>query len=182
MHLSNLEKVEIPASLVINLTQAQPRLFNFLLKRLGRRDQAHEVLQEVNLTICRKCNEFEEGTNFMAWAFSISRFQAMAFRKKQARDRHVFPADLIESIELLDNRYFPASAESDRQLALSHCLKKLSPENQGMIISRYAESETVKAIAANLGRTVNAVSIVLHRVRKQLHDCINIQLAEGVDG
>ncbi len=55
-------------------------LLGFLLKRLGNIDQAHEVLQEVNIVICRQASEFEPASNFLAWAFTIARFQVMAFR------------------------------------------------------------------------------------------------------
>ena len=43
------------------------------------------VLQEVFLVITRKANDFEEGTNFFAWACTIARFKLLELLRRRAR-------------------------------------------------------------------------------------------------
>jgi len=164
---------------VVQLTEAQPRLLGFLLKRLGNNEQARDVLQEVNMVLCGKAIEFEAGTDFMAWAFTIARFQLMAFRKKQVRDRLVFPEDLATKIDTLDFAVFPAESHDDRKKALQECMSKLIPEHQDLVVRRYAESISVKALATDLGRTPNAISCLVHRIRDQLIQCLNTKMSQG---
>ncbi len=170
-------KIELTTAWVLQLTEAQPRLFGFLLKRLGNSDQAHEVLQEVNLVLCRDAAKFEEGTDFMAWAFTIARFQVMAFRKRQSRDRLIFPADLAASLDAMDSEMFPDDICQRRETALQDCLVRLVPEQRKLIIQRYAESISVKAIAGDMDKSANAVSLMLHRVREKLIACVESKLS-----
>ncbi len=159
------------------MTDAQPRLFAFLLKRLAAKDQAQEVLQNVNLTICKKAHDFMPGTNFMSWAFAIARFELMSFRQKQSREKLVFSDELAEQINMLDVKFTQLHPLEARKQALETCVSRLSAEQQKFLTRRYTESISVKAIAAELGRTTNAVSLMLHRVRDKLLHCINIRLS-----
>ncbi len=169
-------KFELTQEIVMLLTEAQPRLLGFLLKRLGDLDQAHEVLQEVNVVICRRATEFESGSNFLAWAFTIARFQVMAFRKRKSRDRLVFPADLADALDELDSKTHSPEQDVAREAALQECLRRLSGPQRELIVRRYAESVSVKALAAEMDKTANAVSILLHRTREQLMNCLDQRL------
>lgn len=173
-------KFELDGEMVVLLTEAQPRLIGFLLKRLGSLDQAHEVLQEVNLVLCRRASEYEAGSNFMAWAFAIARFQILAFRKRQTRDMLVFPEDLANTLEVMDEQMFQPKIERARSAALRDCMGKLRQEHQNLLLQRYAESLSVKAIAADMGKSANAISLLLHRIREQLLGCIEQKLTGDI--
>ena len=73
---------QLDEEFVSMLTEAQQRLYGFILKRLVDQDQSNEVLQLTNIVLCRKANDFEKGTNFMAWALTVANFQILSFRKK----------------------------------------------------------------------------------------------------
>lgn len=176
------EKLELSAHWVLQLTEAQPRLLGFLLKRTGSHDQAQEVLQETNLVLCRGADKFEDGTDFMAWAFATARYQLMAFRKRQARDRLVFPLDLSDSLASLDESMFPVEKDPSRMKALNDCVQSLAPEHRSLVLKRYAEATSVKAIAADMEKTANAVSLVLHRIRERLMRCVGMKTSVEIDG
>jgi len=176
--INDPKKWEISPEFLLSVTEAQSRLYGFLLKRLGDQEQAHEVLQEVNLVICKRGEEFVVGTNFMAWAFSIARFQLMAYRKRVSRDRLVFPEDLAAALDKLDSQSFSEESDQNRHIALNDCLKELSSSRRELLLKRYAESTSVKAIAADMNRTANSVSLLLHRIREQLMECIQRKLSE----
>ncbi|MFG0253569.1 MAG: sigma-70 family RNA polymerase sigma factor [Rhodopirellula sp. JB053] len=170
------ETLQLTTEWVLRLTEAQPRLLGFLLKRLGNPDQAHEVLQEVNLVICRDAEKFKQDSDFLAWAFAIARYQILAFRKRQSRDRLVFPADLAASLDRLDSEMFPTEVCDRREAALQDCLVQLPPQQRKLVVQRYAESLSVKSIAGELDKSANAVSIMLHRIREKLIACIESKI------
>lgn len=171
------KQYQLSGELVVGLTEVQPRLYSFLLKRLARGDQAQEVLQNVNLTICRKADEFEEGTDFVAWAFAIARFELMSFRQSMAREKLVFTDEVLRSIEQLDSDNANGVVRRRQQSALRSCMDQLTPKQKHLVNQRYAESESVLSISTEMGKTANAVSMSLHRIREKLLDCINRKLA-----
>ena len=61
------------------LTEAQQKIHGFILKRLVDHHQTNEVLQLTNIVLCRKANDFQIGTNFMAWALTVANFQILSF-------------------------------------------------------------------------------------------------------
>jgi RNA polymerase sigma-70 factor (ECF subfamily) len=155
---------------VLELTEAQPRLYGFVYKRLLDAEQARDVLQETNLVLWRRAAEFKPGTNFMAWAYRIAHFQILALRQKYARERLLFSDELL--MKLLDEEAEPSEVKLDRLNALQQCLAEAGEQPRVLIAKRYAEGVPVQEIARNLNKTANAVSRSLHRIREALMECI----------
>ena len=44
---------------ILELTHCQQRLYGYIFRRMANRDQAMEVLQQTNLVLCRKADDFE---------------------------------------------------------------------------------------------------------------------------
>lgn len=134
------------------------------------------MLQEANLVIWRKAEEFEEGTNFIAWAFSIARYQTLAYRQKIARDRLVFDDELLVGIaDIFDEE----DAFDARQDALADCIEHIAPNHRNLLQIRYSDGQSVKEIAQQLDKSANAVAKVLHRTRLALMKCIESKLSGG---
>ena len=108
------------------LTSSQSALYACILSLLPDRTAAQDILQETNLTLWRKVDEFEMGTNFMAWASRIARYHILNYRRRLARDRQIFDDQLFEDLcvkqaDLCED----ANAYAD---ALRRCLTRLSAE------------------------------------------------------
>ena len=86
------------------LTEAQQKIHGFILKRLVNHHQTNEVLQLTNIVLCRKANDFQIGTNFMAWALTVANFQILSFRKNQSRERLIFSDRTFDQI-IIDKFY-----------------------------------------------------------------------------
>jgi len=170
------ESGEISPEVVAQLTAMQPRLYGYILKRTGDRDQADELLQRVCVVICEKAADFQEGTNFQAWAFTIARFQLMGWRKAHAKNWLLFDDTVYELLEV-DPATESAHADSRIQ-ALRECLKKLRPQDLFLIRQRYQDSCPISTIAANTNKTIAAVGMSLSRIRRQLGHCIQATLKQ----
>jgi len=169
-HLQALGHRQISATVAALLATMQPRLYGFIFKRLADRDQTLEVLQRTNLVICEKAADFVTGTNFDAWAFTIARFQLMAWRKTQATSRLVF-TDSVYDLFDQDTTEEAASAAGNLEV-LRQCLKKLRPQDLSLVHQRYRDSRPLTAIAESLEKSIDAVGMRLSRIRRQLSDCI----------
>lgn len=161
---------------VMQFTACQSRLYAYILSLTGDREQAREVLQETNLVIWRRAEQFESGTNFIAWVFKIARLQLMAYRQKIARDRLVFDDELLTDMADI---FAEDEAFDARQDALAQCIEQIAPNHRNLLRVRYTDGQSVKEMSANLNKTANAIAKVLHRTRIALMKCIEQKVAEA---
>lgn len=156
--------------LAVEIAAIQPRLYGFILKRLADREQTLEVLQRTNLVICRKAGEFEHGSSFAAWAFTIAKFQVMAWRKSEKSGWLIFSDDVYD---LLDRNAEQEAAEVDQRIPLLRgCLERLRDGDREIIQRRYRDGEQVAPIAQSLAKSVDAIGMRLTRIRRQLAECV----------
>ena len=152
----------------------QPRLYGFILKRLADRDQTLEVLQRTNLVIWQKATDYRPGTSFEAWAFTIARFQLMAWRKNQSRNRLFFSDTVYEQI---DSKTEQSQAEEDTRVsALKECVKQLNVDESKLLEQRYREDLPLATIASTMNMSLDAIGMRLSRIRKKLGKCIQQNL------
>ena len=163
-------------SFLVLVTGAQRVLHAFILKLVPSLADADDILQETNLILWSKQGEFTLGTDFLAWAFRIARYQVMAHRKRQSLDRLVFGEELVNRLASL--------AESRREMLdekrelLIVCLRELSDLQRQLLNDHYGDQLSGREIAEKTGRNVDAVFQSLHRARRALLHCIQQGLAE----
>ncbi len=80
------------------LTSHQSTLYAAISAMLGGVHGAQVVLQETNVALLEKAGEFDAARLFVPWAVSFARFQVLAWRKRQARDRLVLDDELFAAI------------------------------------------------------------------------------------
>jgi len=161
---------------VQQLTDCQNRLYAYILMLLPNHDDAADVLQETNLTLWRKVNDFTEGTDFGAWACRVAYYQVMARLRDAKRERLVFDENLLA---LLDVEAEELSAELDEQRrALRLCMFQLSEQERRLLRRRYVLDWPLKRIAREMGVSPGAVATSLYRIRQELLLCIERKLQD----
>ncbi len=155
-------------------TLHESRLRAYVLSMVPRWTDAEEVMQEVNMILWQKFETFSPGGNFFAWACQVARFKVMEFRRARGREKVTFSDELVEL--LAEEGVRIANQFSDRQVALESCMGKLKDDQKKLLYLRYEQGNTVEEISGQVGRTVEAVSKALTRLRSLLHDCIGRQL------
>jgi len=155
----------------------EPAIHSFLTSLLADLDDAEVVMQETSMCLWKKFEQFEPGTSFCNWALQIARFEAMNFRRKRRRDRHLFSDELIRL--LADEAAEQAARLEEERRVLAHCVAKLDPRDRHVLSGCYREDSTIKAYAERVGRTPNAVRKHLARLRAALSLCVQRTL--GLD-
>lgn len=122
------------------------------------------------MAMWKKFEQFEAGTSFRNWSFQIARYEAMNFRRKRRRDRHVFSDELVQL--LADDAARDAAQLEEERRVLAHCVAKLNSRDRGVLSGCYREGSTIKAYAATVGRTANAVRKHLAKLRTALSLCV----------
>jgi len=157
------------------ITSVQQALFAYILILLPNVADASDVLQETNLVLWRKREEYRFDQAFLPWAKAIARFQVMAKLKQQHRDRLRF-SDVLLS-QLTEEPSACAIADFESELAfLEECIDELVPLNQDLLRFRYSSALTLAEIAQQTGRSAGAIRGALYRIRGELADCIRRKL------
>ena len=155
---------------VARFAHYEPDLRRFIRSLLPTWTDADEVLQQTAIVIWRKFDQYDPDTNFMKWACVIARFEALAYRRKMARDRLVFREDVLElmadeGIEEIDSRRL-------EHVALESCLLDLPEKQRKFITLAYTPGVKVKELAEEAGSTAAAFYMRLKRIRRQLMECV----------
>ncbi|MCE9557019.1 MAG: sigma-70 family RNA polymerase sigma factor [Planctomycetes bacterium] len=161
------------------LTAAQHGLFAFITTLLADSNAASDVMQETNIVLCRKWQEFDARRSFDAWAAGIARFKVLEYqRAERRRTRHVvLDQDLLEVIATEAQAAEPFAP--DYAAALESCLERLGKDMRKMLGERYTENQSVEAIAQARGRSTQGVTVSLFRARRSLLECIQGKLGLG---
>lgn len=151
----------------------QSRLYAYLCTLLANPGDARDVLQETNLVLWKKAGVFDFTRPFEPWALRFAHFQALAWRKRQSRDRLVFDDT---TMDLLAAEFDGAHGADEELLALEKCLGKLPEKQRALIARRYQDAEPVNSIAASESKPPNVIAAFLYRARKALAECIHTTL------
>jgi len=151
------------------LVGLQKPLYAFILSLIHHRSDAEDVLQETNLILCKKSEEYDPAGNFQSWAFRIARFQVMGHLTKKRRSKICFSNELVDALaeEDLDVRKFQLM-----QKALQICFQKLPDHLKEIAHLRFKEESPLKSISKKLKRPVGSISASLFRIRENLTKCV----------
>jgi RNA polymerase sigma-70 factor, ECF subfamily len=159
----------------LSLAGCQRSLFLYALGLLHNTADVEDVLQEANLVLWRKFDEYAPGTDFGKWARRVVYYEVLKFLEKKPRAERLFSNDFIEGLAEAAAR--GAGLLARRREALAGCLGKLSESDRRLVSLRYREHGKTAAVAGALGRSAQAVRKSIHRIRTALLGCIERTLA-----
>lgn len=135
-----------------------------------------DVLQETNLVLWTKREKFEIGTNYLAWAFTIARYEVKKYRsyRKRAADLR-FSEKFIEAFSCLEP---PAGLHEDYLRSLEGCLSKLSDKERELVNYRYTPGYSLRKLATDHEISPGTLRSSLFRIRQTLRTCIENQRIE----
>jgi len=157
------------------ITSAQSAVFGYILTLCHDHAKSQDILQETNLTLWRKADHFEEGTNFTAWACRTAYFHVLNHRRKLSREQLVFDEEVLDY--LAERQEERADSSHDRIFALRKCIEKLPASQKGLIQRRYEPGASVQDIAEEDGKSEGAISQALYRIRAALQSCVEKRIA-----
>lgn len=76
-----------PDQFVALLTRAQPQIYGFIGRMVIDRTDADDVLQETNMAPWKLADQFQEGTDFVAWACRVAYYRVLEHRTAAKRLR-----------------------------------------------------------------------------------------------
>ena len=154
------------------LAEHERKLTRYVMSVMPSIADAEDILQESKLVMWREFQNFEEGTNFNAWARKIIFYRMLYFKRTKAKEaeRYVFSDAFYE---VLDEEYSKGEEKREKNFAvLQKCIMKLQEPHQKMVMLRYHNGESIEGMADQIGRTVAACYKTLSRIRLNLKKCM----------
>ena len=151
--------------------QVEPELHGWLLKRLGNRSDADDVLQDLFLKAIRQQDRFCEFTNARAWLFEVAR-NALIDRLRVSREQVELPADLaaeqadvapVDSLAACLPRVLSELSAEDRE-AITLC------DLQGMSQQAFADLKAISLPGAK-----SRIQRARKRMRAQLTSACQVR-------
>lgn len=164
-----------PNLVVQEIARHQSRLRAFVRCLMVRPSDVDDLLQEINVVLWEKADEFQPNTDFWAWASQIARFKVLNQIRKYGREKLVFDEATLERLADVTQRRLMDLDQ--RRNALDHCLKELPPAQRQLLDLRYASDQSIENIAESIGRPAGSIRQTLYRIRAALLACIEGQLA-----
>jgi RNA polymerase sigma-70 factor (ECF subfamily) len=159
-------------------TTYEVRLRAFAMTLLANHADVEDVLQQANLTLWAKFEEFEAGTNFMAWAARVLYLKVQQHRRRQSRDKLQFGEAYQDAILREASRAEFVAELGERERALAECMGRLRPEHREMLEARYHDENGMDKLERRFNRSREALYNTLSRVRRALYDCVTRTLRE----
>jgi RNA polymerase sigma-70 factor (ECF subfamily) len=160
------------------LVSHEIRLRAFALSLAGNWDVAEDILQDAMCVLWEKLDDFQAGTDFMAWAGRVVYLKACEHRRRQGKAAGVafgeeFLAKVAEEAPRLSDEMV------ERQSLLQDCIDKLRPDHKKLLKLRYERGADIVGIAQSQSRSAGSVRETLRRVRRLLFDCVTRRQAAG---
>jgi RNA polymerase sigma-70 factor (ECF subfamily) len=145
-------------------------LFGYILALVPNFADAEELAQQVRLRLWQQFDGYDPEKDFGAWAKTIAHYLILAHRKSSTQRRVQFNTETIDAITLEVSAQ--AERDDDRKWAMQECLGKMEEPKRRLLMQYYSTGNTLREIAAEIGRSFDAVRHSILRTRLALADCV----------
>lgn len=155
---------------------SEPELRRYVAVLVPNLDDAQEVIQQTAAALWEEFDQYDPTLPFTPWA---CRF-ALNISKQWLARRRRWAAILQEdfAMQLIHRRDAIESRIDVRLRHLQSCVGKLTPEHQSLVEGYYSRRVSVERLAAESGRSVDAVYKTLQRIRHVIRACIEQAVRE----
>ncbi len=160
-------------------------LFGYALKRVKRREQAEDLVQETFIAAVQSYDSFESRSSVRTWLFAILKNKVMDYYRKLYRHEEVSIGedDVLEALFKKDGHWKEAPgawakspeealASQEFYAALERCVEYL-PEKQQLVFNfRDLDGLDGDDICKVMNISSSNLWVLTHRARHQLRDCL----------
>lgn len=160
----------------VALARHQRWLRTVILARLGEPQAVEDVFQEVALAAVARGPAAVEPSRVAAWLHRLAVRQTLLFRRKAGRQRKLVDryagrgAIRTAEDEAVDPLGWLVAAE--RKQLVHEALACLPPRDAEVLLLKYSENWSYRALAEHLGQSESAIEARLHRARRRLREAL----------
>ncbi|MDR3559782.1 MAG: RNA polymerase sigma factor [Candidatus Pacebacteria bacterium] len=151
----------------------QGKLFAYIYRLVGSRDEAEDLLQDVFIKAYRNLKSYDAERKFSSWIYRIAHNEAVNHIKRRSLKRFIPWEDVTATKDKLEM----SSAEEDAQSSwirketsqeVDQAINRLPFKYKQVLVLRYYSDKSYEEISAILSRPVNTVGTLINRAKKKL--------------
>lgn len=139
-------------------------VYGFVMRKVADLGAAQDIAQETFLIGFENLPRLKEQARLKSWLMGIAGNLVRDYYKK--RKMAGMPEDFEGELTALDP--LQSTEERERHEVLYKALAKLTERYRAVLIKRYLEGLEYPQIAEDLGLSIGAVEVCMHRARKAL--------------
>jgi RNA polymerase sigma-70 factor (ECF subfamily) len=159
------------------LTQNYSRIKSFIFCMVPNEVDSEDIMQETTVIMWEKFDQYQSGTNFVAWALTIAKYRILSYQRDKMRNRIQFDDRVSEMIEAASKAKLTHDDSVEKVTALKKCIRKLSIKEREIIQLKYSNGVSNKILADREGVSVPTIYRYLSRIYSNLLHCINQRLS-----
>ena len=154
--------------------------YNLALRLTANEEDARDVVQETYLRAWKGIRRFRGDAQFTTWLYRITANTASTHVHRRRRQRTEPLDDLHDLADPRVETRLEEAAESAADLArVAAALDALAPKVRAVVVLKDVYGLPHEAIAEELGISVSAAKVRLHRGRKQLREELDEMLVRS---
>ena len=155
-------------------------VFTLALRFAKGREDAEEITQDCFVKAYRNLAQFQGGSKFSTWLYSIAYTTAMTFlRKKKLDTTSIDNEDTFIQLENASGSMDNNLAENrSRSFYVNQAIEALMPDDAMIITMFYKGEQSLEEIAKAMNMETNAVKVKLFRARQRLKDKLEQSLKQ----
>jgi len=175
--LIKLVQKKNPAAYKEIVRRYQGKLFAYLYRLVGNREEAEDILQNVFVKVYKNIKRFDTQRKFSSWIYRIAHNEAVNFLKRRGKRRQVSLEDIETTKDKLDTASLdksPIDAWISKELKreMREALNKLPIKYKEVLTLRYFLDKSYEEMGEILGKPVNTVGTLINRAKKKLMEII----------
>jgi RNA polymerase sigma-70 factor (ECF subfamily) len=156
---------------VYRLTSA--KLFGVVLRILGERSEAEDVLQEVYVTVWRKAGAFDAArASPMTWLIAIARNRAIDRLRATRQIRRMAPIEAADGVADAGPAADRALEASEDNAKLHGCLGTLAERERAALRGAFFDGSTYEELAARMSVPLGTMKSWIRRAMIKLKACL----------
>ena len=149
----------------------QAKINAYILSMVPQKQDSEDILQDTLIEMWKKYSQFEKGSNFLAWGFTIAKYKILNYRRKKKSNKVQFSDQLLDIFENeSESRICAIESRIDK---LKNCIRVLSSKETKLLRLRYEDDLTFREIAKIYGYSHQAICRAMAVVHSRLVNCIN---------
>ena len=154
------------------LAEHERWLRTVICARVGEPQAIDEVMQDVSMAAVRQQAPLSDPAKVAPWLYQLAVRQSLLYRRKQGRRRKL--------IDRYAQRFRPSDADArqadplewllteERRTQVRAAMSQLPKRDAEILLLKYTEDWSYRALAEHLGVSESAVETRLHRARQRL--------------
>lgn len=161
------------------ISRYQRRLFIYIYRFLGNKEETEDLLQNVFFKVYKYCKNFDTSRKFSSWIYRIAHNEAVNYIKRKNIKKFISLEEFVSNKDRIETKTdvkSPMEVWLKKELRgeVEKSMKKLPVKYQEVLKMRYFSEKSYKEISKVLKKPVNTVGTLINRAKRKLETVILI--------